>query len=152
MTSTNGSDAIRQLQLVLDRAKQAVRTLNASPTPVFLSNFPALTSIELGTFPRFEHTITLRTNTRLMPQKARVIPIAKLDAVQGEVQNMVEKGISEACEKSDWTSTLVPIMKPDGNIRVVTDFTPLNRHIIPTRHPLPNIREVRVLIVSARVF
>ena len=43
-------------------------------------------------------------------------------------------------------------MKRDGSVRLTTDFTPLNSQVIPTRYPLPNIRDVRVLIAGAEVF
>ena len=152
MESTSGDDAIHLLQLLLDGATQAVRTLGKSDVLACLSDFPALISADMGTFPDFEHTIVLRPNARPLSQKLRVIPIAKRDAVQTEVQRMVDQGIWEPCERSDWASALVPIMKRDGGIRLTTDFTPLNSQVTPTRHPLPNIRDVRVLIAGAAVF
>ena len=152
MESTSSDDAIHQLRLLLDGATQAVCALGKSDVPACLSDFPALTSADTGTFPGFEHTIVLRPKARPLSQKVRVIPLAKRDAVQAEVQRMVDQGIWEPCEKSDWASALVPIMKRNGGVQLTTDFTLLNSQVTPTRHPLPNIRDVRVLISGAQVF
>ena len=95
MDSTTGDDAIHQLHLVLDGATQAVRALGKSDVPDFLSNFPALTSADTGTFPGFEHTIVLHPNAHPLSQKVRVIPIAKRNTVQAEVNRMVDQGIWE---------------------------------------------------------
>ena len=152
MESTTGRDAIQQLHMVLEGATQSVRTVAQHSAPDFLSQFPSLVSDRIGTYPDFEHTLQLRVGARPRSQKVCLIPLAKRDLVHVEVQRMVEQGIWEPCDKSDWAHNLVPIMKHDGGIRITTDFTFLNPQIIPTRHPLPNIRDVRVMLSGARYF
>ena len=57
----------------------------------------------------------------------------------------------QCCEQKTmcfgWSHNLVPVTKRDGNIRITMDFTSLNPKITPSRHPLPNICDVRFMLI-----
>ena len=130
MATTTGTDAIKQLQFVLDGTTRSAHAIAANEHHHHLNAFRNLTSTELSTYPAFEHNITLRAYTRPSSQKIRIIPFAKRDAVKAEIDRMIEQGIWEPCIKSDWANGLVPIFKQDGSIRITSDLTSLNPHIV----------------------
>ena len=136
--------------MVLGGTTQSVRTVAQPNGSEYLSQFPSLGKI--GTSLDFEHIIQLLADARPSCQKVRVIPLTKHDLVHSEVQRMVKQGIWEPCSKSELSHNLVPVTKRDGNIRITTDFTSMNLQIIPTRHPLPNIRDVLFMLTGARFF
>ena len=152
MATTAGTDAIEKLQLVLDGTTRSARSITTSPHHQHLENFRSLTSTELGTYPAFEHNIMLRAAAHPVSQKVRAIPFAKRDIVKAEINRMIEQGIWEPCSRSDWAHGLVPVFKPDGGVRITTDLTPLNRHVVPARHLPPNIREVHALLAGSKIF
>ncbi len=44
------------------------------------------------------------------------------------------------------------VEKEDGKVRITTDFTPLNKHVIPERHPIPRIKDLFLELSGAQVF
>ena len=153
MPCTTGSDAIQLLKLVLEGSTQSVRTVSASTPPTCLNDYPELLSSTLGTYPNFSHTIALRENAQPSAQRVRMLPIAQRETVKTEIDRMVQQGIWEPCDRSDWVHGLVPVWKQDGSVRITTDLTQLNIHVIPARHPQPNIRDIhRVSLTGAKFF
>ncbi len=65
---------------------------------------------------------------------------------------MDEQGIWEPITTSRWVHPLVTVEKEDGKVRITTDFTPLNKHIIPERHPIPRIKDLFLELSGAKVF
>ena len=64
---------------------------------------------------------------------------------------MVQQDVWD-CSRSDWAHGLVPVWKTNGNVRITTELTQLNLHVIPVRHPPPNIRDIRILLTGAKFF
>ncbi len=45
-------------------------------------------------------------------------------------------------EKPEWVLHLVTPIKPTGELCITTDFTPLNKSVVPSRHLLPTPEEL----------
>ncbi len=43
-------------------------------------------------------------------------------------------------------------MKPDGTVRITTDFSPLNQYVVPTRYPLPLPDELFIQARGSKFF
>jgi hypothetical protein len=54
--------------------------------------------------------------------------------------------------KSEWTSALRVVHKPDGDIRLTVDYKPLNKIIKSDNYPLPNIAEIYKKLAKSKVF
>ncbi len=67
----------------------------------------------------------------------RPVPLALHEMVEDAVRELIWQGIWEPVEKSEWALRLVTPMKPTGEVRVTTDFMPLNKSVILSRYPLP---------------
>jgi len=70
---------------------------------------------------------------RLHPEKAA--------AVEKEIKEMLDLGIIEHSE-SPWASPIVLVPKPDGSIRLCTDYRRVNLLTVPDPFPIPRIEDL----------
>ncbi|KAI4896177.1 hypothetical protein NFI96_020575 [Prochilodus magdalenae] len=54
--------------------------------------------------------------------KPRPIPYAVKPLVEQELQRLVEEQIIQPVQISDWAAPIVPVMKPDGSVRICGDY------------------------------
>ena len=84
---------------------------------------------------------------------ARRIPIPLYDKVDEELKQMEKQGIIERIdEPTDWCAPIVPVLKPNGKVRITTDFKKLNSAVKRERYMLPCIEEVLQRMKGSKVF
>ncbi len=148
-----GTDLMSALSLVLDGASSTVRAITAFTPASIAAEFPDLVKQEIGRYPSYQHTIVLSPDAQSTACKARAVPIAKREAVAKEIQNMVQEGIWEKVEgSSPWAHGMVVVPKPDNGVRITTDLSPLNKFVIPQRHPIPIIKDLFLELKGATIF
>ena len=77
--------------------------------------------------------------------KPRPIPYAFVDKIKQEIKNLESSGIITKVENSKWGTPLVPIMKPDGSIRICADYKiTANKFLLDMNYPLPLITDIFV--------
>ena len=65
-------------------------------------------------------------------------PVALKEKYQAELESLVEKGIiARVSEPTDWISSTVVVMKPNGKIRLCLDPRPLNEVLKRNHYPMP---------------
>ncbi|XP_023247871.1 uncharacterized protein LOC111643846, partial [Copidosoma floridanum] len=70
---------------------------------------------------------------------ARTVPFSLKEKVSKELERLVCEGIIEAVETSEWTTPIVPVLKPNSDVRICADFkVTLNPQLITVRHSPPN--------------
>ena len=69
------------------------------------------------------------------------LPSAWQGKVRTEVQEMLDAGIIEP-STSPWTSSVVPIPKKDGSLRLCVDYRSLNQVTQDDRYPMPRVEEL----------
>ena len=85
--------------------------------------------------------------------KARPVPVKLKDAVNVELERLIEQGIVSKVYSSDWASPAVYVRKSDGSIRVCVDYsTTINKHLTTVNAPLPTVDEVIASVGEAKVF
>ena len=47
---------------------------------------------------------------------------------------------------------MVVVSKKDGGVRITSDLSPLNKFVIPDRHPLPRIEDLFLKLRGQRIF
>ncbi len=72
----------------------------------------------------------------------RPVPLALQEKVEAAVKELDRQGIWEPVEKLEWVLHLVTPIKPMGEVHVTTDFTQLNKSVIPSHYPLPLPEEI----------
>ena len=69
--------------------------------------------------------IELEPGTRVISQRPYRIPEKINEGVRKEIEDMLEGGIIEESENA-WSSPIVPVLKPNGAVRVCVDYRKLN--------------------------
>ncbi len=78
------------------------------------------------------------------------VPLGIREKVKTELESLEEQGIIERC-RSNWASPLVPVRKPDGNIRLCVDYRRFNE--VTTKEPyyIPSFDEMIEKVGAGRV-
>ncbi|XP_077551257.1 uncharacterized protein LOC144164889 [Haemaphysalis longicornis] len=79
------------------------------------------------------------------------VPLALLEAIESEVQEMLRMGIIEKSQ-SPYHAPIVVVRKPDGTIRLCIDFRELNKILLPDSEPIPRIDVVLARVGSKKFF
>ena len=84
---------------------------------------------------------------------ARRIPIPLLGKVEEKLKEMEKTGIIEKIEEpTDWCAPIVPVLKPNGEVRITTDFKKLNQAVKRERYLLPTVEELLHKLRGSKVF
>ena len=142
-----GRDLVSALNIQIHgESLQAFKTSKAShqgeSLDLLLRKYPSLISEELGTYPDYQHVITLRADSKPTVTKLRTIPLAKREAVDREIDRMMSSGIWSPIDRSEWAHAIVAVNKSNSNeVRITSDLSPLNQFIVPVRHPHPPVSD-----------
>ena len=75
--------------------------------------------------------------------KARPVPYASKDGIAEEITRLVDTGVLEKVEFSDWAAPIVPVRKSSGKVRICGDFkVTINKYIENPEHPMPRAEEL----------
>ena len=83
----------------------------------------------------------INSNQQPLCAKARPLPYNLKDKVKQLLKEQEEAGIIQK-SKSNWTSPLRVLHKPDGDIRITIDYKALNKITKNDNYPLPNICDI----------
>ncbi|XP_030380964.1 uncharacterized protein K02A2.6-like [Scaptodrosophila lebanonensis] len=107
------------------------------------SEFADVFRPELGSFNGSKIMLQIAENTKPIFFKPRPLPLAWKDRVEQKLRALIELGVLEQVDSSDWGTPLVPILKPDGDIRICGDYkVSVNRSLVDVRYPLPRIDDI----------
>ncbi|GFW35308.1 uncharacterized protein K02A2.6 [Trichonephila clavipes] len=75
--------------------------------------------------------------------RVRTVPFAVKGRVENEIDRLERGGIIEKADSSEWTTPVVPVVKPDGSIRLCVDYSvTLNPNLIVPQHHLPRLEDI----------
>ncbi|CAK1581237.1 unnamed protein product [Parnassius mnemosyne] len=75
--------------------------------------------------------------------RARSVAYALRAPVERALHDMVRDDILTPVDRSDWATSIVAVVKKDGNIRICADYKlTLNKVIEVDRYPLPKVEDV----------
>ena len=97
---------------------------------------------ELGEVKNFEAALDLKEDHRPKFCKARQVPFAVKEALGKELDRMNKEGTLVKVDHSAYASPVVPIVKPDGSIRVCGDYkSTVNPNLDTKVYPLPVVED-----------
>ncbi len=100
----------------------------------FFSDCPGLCSVG-------KCTIEVSDGRDVVNLPPRQIPLYIRKAVEEEINNLLRSGIIVE-SNSEWSSSVVPVRKKDGSIRLCVDYRELNRITPLRRFWLPSLHEI----------
>lgn len=83
----------------------------------------------------------------------RQIPFALKPLVEQEIQRLVDNQSFEKVTYSDWGTPIVPVVKPDGSIRLCGDYkVTVYPQLQVAQHPLPKPEDMFATLGNSRFF
>ncbi|XP_021725288.1 uncharacterized protein LOC110692561 [Chenopodium quinoa] len=73
------------------------------------------------------HRLNVKEDIRIVRQKKRSFSAEKNQAIQEEVENLMEAGFVEPRDYPEWLANVVMVKKANGQRRMCVDFTDLNK-------------------------
>ncbi len=146
-----GNNFLRPLKVKIDCEHLSVIASLSSPDDLLLK-FPNLVKDDMGKFQGQPHRIRVTDDAQPVAVTLRSVPLALKDKVIDEIKLLDKLGVWKPVEFSEWAHPLVSVLKKDGGVRITTDLTRLNLHVVPERHPLPKIRDLLINMAGSTVF
>ncbi|XP_065176300.1 uncharacterized protein K02A2.6-like [Sycon ciliatum] len=84
---------------------------------------------------------------------ARRVPIHIRLKVRRELERMETEGVITKVEQpTDWCAPMVPVLKPNGNVRVCVDLKKLNASVKREHFPLPTVDDTLAKLNGSTIF
>lgn len=84
---------------------------------------------------------------------ARRVPFPIYEKAQKELERMEQEGIiRKVTEATDWCAPMVPVIKPNGQVRICVDFKKLNQSVMRPHLMLPNLEDIAPKLSNAKIF
>lgn len=117
------------------------------------TEFEGLFKDELGKMSGFKGHIQLVEGARPIFKPPRPLPFALRDKVEAEIDRLEKEGVLTKVDYCEWGTPIVPIVKPDGSIRLCADYkTTVNRFVENCSFPIPRPEDIFVSIGKGKVF
>ncbi len=148
--------SIRRLDIVVEEQREESSRLNGEcegyddcELKGLLGTYDDVFSDNPGSTERVKMSIETGDNEPIR-QTPYSVPLGIREKVRKELESLEELGVIERC-RSNWASPLVPVKKPDGNVRLCVDYRRLNE--ITTKEPyyIPSFDEMVEKVGAGKV-
>ena len=112
-----------------------------------IAAYPHVFSDTLANKQMFADSMKIFLKENAVPYRVsapRPIPLRFQEPANSEIENYVKSGIIIPCdETTDWCSPAFFVLKGDGKrVRLVTDYTRLNKFVVRLVHPFPSVSDI----------
>ena len=107
----------------------------------------------MGKIANVKATIRLSSDAQPKSFKSRTLPYALVSKVESELNRLQREGVIVPVQHSNWAAPIVPVLKPDGSVRICGDYKlTVNRYSILDRYPLPRIEDLYATLAGGQKF
>ena len=108
-----------------------------------LSNHKEVFQDTLGQIKEVKAKVYLKTDAKPKFFRAQNVPWALRVKVEEELERLQKAGVIEPVRHSEWATPIVPVMKPNGDVRICGDYkATLNQAITTDSYPLPRTEDL----------
>ena len=119
----------------------------------FLDNFKSIFKPGLGTLQDVIVSLDIIPYATPKFLKARPVPFSLKDKINDEIDFLLQEGIIEPVNYSTWACPIVPVLKPNGKIRICGDYKiTANKAIRCEAYPLPKPKELLSTLAGGKFF
>ena len=117
------------------------------------SKFVDLFKSEVGTFKPHKVSIDLDSSVSPRFYKARPVPFHLKEKIDQELDRLESEGIIEAIPHAEWACPIVPVVKPNGKIRICGDYKiTANKAMRMDSYPVPKPYKLLSSLAGGKVF
>lgn len=147
-----GRDLMAKVQLDWRRIMN-VHSLSGSRASEIIKAHPEVFSPGLGELQGVKASINIESGATPRFHKARSLPFAMRAPVEAELDRLLEEGIIEPVQFSEWAAPIVPVVKPDKSIRICGDYKlTINQASKLDRYPIPHIDDLFASLSGGKMF
>ena len=118
-----------------------------------LCKYSSLFEKQVNAVKNYTYSVELLENAKPIFKRARPVAFTLLPGVEKELQRMEDDGIISKITISDWATPIVPVRKPNGDIRICADYSgTVNHQIKIPHHPFPSFEEVSAKLNGGQAF
>lgn len=103
----------------------------------------------LGCVKGFIHKVQVNSTVQPVRQKLRCLPLSICKEVSAELKRLLQAGIIERVDASEWVSPLVVARKRRGGLRLCVDLREPNKSVIMDCYPLPHLENLFTELAGA---
>ena len=144
------------LEIRLDWQELRLHTLQTAPPTNLkriLNNHSPVFTKELERLKGVQAKIHIEPDATPIFKGPRSIPFALRPKVHAELERLVKAGVIEPVQFSDWAAQIVPVMKPDGSVRICGDYkVTVNQVAEPDSYPIPWIDYLFASLAGGQTF
>lgn len=118
-----------------------------------LARFPKVFRDSPGMCSKFEVELRVKSGSQPVFRPKRPVAFAAIPQIDKEIDRLLELGIIQAVEYSQWAAPIVAVRKTNRSLRICADFsTGLNDALEPYPYPLPTPEEIFSRLSNCKVF
>jgi len=118
-----------------------------------LKEFGELFKEELGKYKQEKITLKIKEGVKPIFCKPRSIPFAYVTKDESELERLEKENVIEKVDNAQWGTSLVPIIKPNGTVRLCADYkTTINKYLEDYNYPVPKVEELFVALQGGKFF
>ncbi|CAL9706462.1 unnamed protein product [Knipowitschia caucasica] len=142
-----GLDLIKALGVSIIDGKVILNTDCANTPPAgepegAVHNIDTTPVQTLGCVKGFIHKVQVNNAVRPVRQKLRRLPLSIRKEVSTELTRLLQAGIIERIDASEWVSPLVAGRKRQGALRLCVDLRESNKSVVMDCYPLPHMEDL----------
>ena len=108
-----------------------------------VSKYASLFDRDLGTIKGVTAHLKLKENASPQFFKPRPVPYSLKEKIAEELKRLERIDVLEKVEFSDWATIIVPVLKPDGTMRICGDYkVTINPALDVPKYPMPTAEEL----------
>ncbi|XP_054259702.1 uncharacterized protein K02A2.6-like [Macrosteles quadrilineatus] len=147
-----GRDWLREVELDWKEVK-TIKQETGGRLDELLNKYKDVFEPDIGQIPDQLGHLQLAPDARPIFMKARPIPYSLKQKVEEELERLETAGIITKTDNSEWGTPIVPVMKPNGEIRICADYkVTVNRQIQDEHYPIPRIEDIFANMSGGKIF
>lgn len=139
---------LKQVNAIMSSETDFVSTISR-----LKSSFSEVFKKELGKFTVTKVHLEVKQGTKPIFFKPRPVPLAWKPIIEQKLNEFCDAGMMEPVDNADWGSPIVPVMKPNGDLRICGDYkVTINQFLTDFKYPLPRIEEIFASLQGGQLF
>lgn len=106
-----------------------------------------------GAIKNFKIDINLKENAKPIFYKPYTMPYSLRDRTEKEINRLVSLGILYPVRHSNWATPIIPVEKPNNEIRICSDCkVTINKYLAKDHYPMPQIEDILANLAGSKIF